>query len=94
MHVQPPPKSPSRSCCSLSAFTDISRVIRAAQKFDLNLVEKLFFLFCFGRTSVIFSVDLTIASMQRHSASVSHTEDKTAPLLRNSSKTIKTVRLP
>lgn len=41
--VQPPPKSPSPSCCSLPAFRDISHVMKAAHKFDLNLVKKLLF---------------------------------------------------
>lgn len=47
--VQPPPKSPSPSCCSVPAFRDISHVIRATHEFDLNLEKKLFFLvlFCF-----------------------------------------------
>lgn len=40
--VQPPPKSASPSCCLLPAFRDISHVIRAAHKFDLNLMGKIF----------------------------------------------------
>lgn len=40
--VQPPPKSPSPSCCSPPAFRDISHVIKADRKFDFHSVKSCF----------------------------------------------------